>query len=123
MFRDSVVEQNYVDAMVKRLFLRKPSALPFQSKRKILLAEAAYGELNAISNAIDYAKFYSRSHDAVIRVYGEGWQCDRDARARGRFQRVKSRFLAVSLAEIEGCIGRPTPLKLLTVNHAMRTLV
>ena len=24
-----------------------------------------------ISNAIDYAKFYSRSHDAVIRVYDE----------------------------------------------------
>jgi hypothetical protein len=24
---------------------------------------------NAISNAIDYAKFYRRSHDAVIRVY------------------------------------------------------
>ena len=24
-----------------------------------------YGEPNAISNAIDYAKFYSRSHDAV----------------------------------------------------------
>jgi hypothetical protein len=38
-----------------------------------------YGELNAI----DYAKFYSRSHDAVIRVYDEGWQCDRDAGARG----------------------------------------
>jgi hypothetical protein len=28
-----------------------------------------YGEPNAISNAIGYAKFYSRSHDAVIRVY------------------------------------------------------
>ena len=28
-----------------------------------------YGEPNAVSNAIDYAKFYSRSHDAVIRVY------------------------------------------------------
>ncbi len=28
-----------------------------------------YGEPNAIGNAIDYAKFYSRSHDAVIRVY------------------------------------------------------
>jgi hypothetical protein len=28
-----------------------------------------YGEPNAIHNAIDYAKFYSRSHDAVIRVY------------------------------------------------------
>ena len=28
-----------------------------------------YGELDAITNAIGYAKFYSRSHDAVIRVY------------------------------------------------------
>jgi hypothetical protein len=28
-----------------------------------------YGEPNAASNAVDYAKFYSRSHDAVIRVY------------------------------------------------------
>ena len=30
-----------------------------------------YGEPNAISNAIGYAKFYSRSHDAVIRVYDD----------------------------------------------------
>jgi len=29
-----------------------------------------YGEPKAISNAIGYAQFYSRSHDAVIRVYG-----------------------------------------------------
>ena len=28
-----------------------------------------YGEPSAISNAIHYAKFYSRSHDGVIRVY------------------------------------------------------
>ena len=28
-----------------------------------------YGEPNAISNAIGHAKHYSRSHDAVIRVY------------------------------------------------------
>jgi hypothetical protein len=28
-----------------------------------------YGEPNAISNAVGYAKFHSRSHDAVIRVY------------------------------------------------------
>jgi hypothetical protein len=27
-----------------------------------------YSQPNAISNAIGYAKFYSRSHDAVIRV-------------------------------------------------------
>jgi hypothetical protein len=30
-----------------------------------------YGEPNAVSNAIGYAKFFSRSHDAVIRVYDE----------------------------------------------------
>src|SRR5437867_737872 len=28
-----------------------------------------YAELNAVSNAIGYSKFFSRSHDAVIRVY------------------------------------------------------
>jgi hypothetical protein len=30
-----------------------------------------YAGPNAISNAIGYANFYSRSHDAVIRVYDE----------------------------------------------------
>jgi hypothetical protein len=30
-----------------------------------------YGEPNAVSNAIGYAKHRSRSHDAVIRVYDE----------------------------------------------------
>jgi hypothetical protein len=30
-----------------------------------------YAEPNAISNAIGYAKFFSRSHDAVIRVFDE----------------------------------------------------
>src|SRR5206468_12409243 len=30
-----------------------------------------YVEPNAISNAVGYAKFRSRSHDAVIRVYDE----------------------------------------------------
>jgi hypothetical protein len=30
-----------------------------------------YGEPSAISNAIGFAKFYSRSHDAVSRVYDE----------------------------------------------------
>jgi hypothetical protein len=28
-----------------------------------------YGEPNAVSNAIGYAQFYSRSYDPVIRVY------------------------------------------------------
>jgi hypothetical protein len=30
-----------------------------------------YGEPNGISNAVGYAKFRSRSHDAVIRVYDD----------------------------------------------------
>jgi hypothetical protein len=29
------------------------------------------GEPDAITNAIKYAKFYSRSHDAAIRVYDQ----------------------------------------------------
>jgi hypothetical protein len=30
-----------------------------------------YDGPNAVGNAIGYAKFFSRSHDAVIRVYDE----------------------------------------------------
>ena len=30
-----------------------------------------YGEPNAVSNAFRYAKFFSRSHHAVIRVYDD----------------------------------------------------
>jgi hypothetical protein len=30
-----------------------------------------YSEPNAASNAIGYAKFFSRSHDAVIRIYDD----------------------------------------------------
>jgi hypothetical protein len=30
-----------------------------------------YGQPNAIANAVGYAKFYSRAHDAVIRVHDE----------------------------------------------------
>jgi len=30
-----------------------------------------YGGPNAISDAVDYAQFYSRSHDAVIRVHDD----------------------------------------------------
>ena len=30
-----------------------------------------YGEPDAISNAVGYTKFFSRSHDAIIRVYDD----------------------------------------------------
>ena len=35
----------------------------------LLFGRLWYGEPNAVSNAIEYARFYSRSQDAVIRVY------------------------------------------------------
>ena len=40
-----------------------PDALPF--------GRLWYGEPNAVINAVDYVKFRSRSHDAVIHVYDE----------------------------------------------------
>ena len=40
-----------------------PNALPF--------GRLWYGEPNAVSNAIGYAKFWSRSDKTVIRVYDE----------------------------------------------------
>ena len=30
-----------------------------------------YGEADAVSNAIEYAKFFSRTHDAVICIYDD----------------------------------------------------
>jgi hypothetical protein len=51
---------------------------PRKAKRGVDLVSDAlpfrrlwYAEPNSISNAIGYAKFYSRSHHAVIRVYDE----------------------------------------------------
>jgi hypothetical protein len=40
-----------------------------------------YAEPDAVQNAIGYAKFYSRSHDAVIRVCDDGLPNPRSARA------------------------------------------
>jgi hypothetical protein len=54
----------------------------------------SYGEPNAITNAFDYAKFRSRSHDAVIRVYHEAGKMIEGERARGRFQRMVSGLFA-----------------------------
>jgi len=38
------------------------------------------------SNAIDYAKFYSRSHDAVIRVYDEAGNVIKTHEHKGDFK-------------------------------------
>jgi hypothetical protein len=44
--------------------VREPKKLENKTTRQMT-------EPNAISNAIGYAKFYSRSHDAVIHVYDD----------------------------------------------------
>jgi hypothetical protein len=57
-----------------------------------------YGEPNAISNAIAYAKFYTRSHDAVIRVFDETGNVIETHEQVGRVQRVVSCFVGAGVA-------------------------
>ena len=45
-----------------------------------------YGEPDAISNAIDYAKSLNRSHDAVIRVYDEAGNMIKTHEHAGEFK-------------------------------------
>ena len=45
-----------------------------------------YGEPDAINNAIGYAKFFSRSHDAVIRVYDDAGNVIETHEHRGDFK-------------------------------------
>ena len=57
-----------------------------------------YGEPNAVSNAVDYAKFHSRSHDAVIRVYDEAGNVIATHEHAGGFK--KRRTLAAHVARM-----------------------
>jgi hypothetical protein len=45
-----------------------------------------YGEPDAIENAIGYAKFFSRSHDAVIRVYDDAGNVTATHEHRSQFK-------------------------------------
>jgi hypothetical protein len=45
-----------------------------------------YGEPDAVSNAIDYATFFSRSHDAAIRVYDNAGNVIETHEHKGRFK-------------------------------------
>jgi hypothetical protein len=44
------------------------------------------GEPDVVSNAIGYAKFYSPSHDAVIRVYDEAGNVIETHEQAGQFK-------------------------------------
>ena len=54
-------------------------------------------EPDAISNAIGYAKFFSRSHDAVIRVYDEAGNVIKTHEHKGGFKEPGS-FCSHNLA-------------------------
>jgi hypothetical protein len=45
-----------------------------------------YGDANAVANAIGYAQHYSRSHDAVIRVYNDAGNVIEAHEHRGEFK-------------------------------------
>jgi hypothetical protein len=66
-----------------------------------------YGEPNAVANAIGYAQHYSRSQNAVIRVYDAGRQRDPDARARGQFQRAVAPSVSLNRQAISIIVGSP----------------
>jgi len=45
-----------------------------------------YAEPNAVSNAINYARFFSRSHNAMIRVYDEAGNVIETHERAGEFE-------------------------------------
>jgi hypothetical protein len=62
-----------------------------------------YGEPNAISNAIGYAMQHSRSHDAVIRVYGDAGNVIETHEHAGDFKEfLKKARAAVLRKEVRG---------------------
>jgi hypothetical protein len=63
-----------VERVFDRLSAKPPGGLGGHRCSAVISDALPFGRLwyagaNTISNAIDYAKFYSRSHRAVIRVY------------------------------------------------------
>jgi hypothetical protein len=46
-----------------------------------------YAGPNVVSNAIGYAKFYRRSHDAVIRVYDDAGNVIATHEQKGEFKK------------------------------------
>ncbi len=59
-----------------------------------------YGEPNAVSNAVSYAKFYSRSHDAVIRVYDSAGNVIDTHEHAGEFKEWRVHFCPENAARL-----------------------
>ena len=58
----------------------------FHLRARQLFGRLRHGEANAISNAIDYAKFYSRLHDAVIRIFDDAGNVIQTHEHKGDFK-------------------------------------
>jgi hypothetical protein len=76
---------------------------PRSDKRGVTLISDAlpfgalwYGEPDAIRNAIGYAKFFSRSRDAVIRVYDEVGNVIETHEQAGDFKRGELMVFGIS---------------------------
>jgi len=67
----------------KRGFDLISDALPF--------GKLWYGEPNAISNAVSYAKLFGRSHDTVIRVYDKAGNVIETHEHAGDFKELAAR--------------------------------
>ena len=91
---------------------------PRKDKRRVdLISEALpFGRLwydgpQAVANAIGYAKQFSRSHRAVIRIYDEAGNVIETHEHKGQFKRMvncgrakSSAFLTVSACFYTSCI-------------------
>jgi hypothetical protein len=64
-----------------------------------------YGGPNAASNAVDYAKFRSRSLEAVIRVYDQAGNVIETHEHAGEFIRTESPRFARDLPRVPGFYG------------------
>ena len=63
-------------------------------RRTCTMSIDTYGEPDAVGKAIGYAKFYSRSHDTVIRVYDDAGNMMETHKHAGEFKepyRVKQK--------------------------------
>jgi hypothetical protein len=67
---------------------------------QVKLAASRDVEPNAISNAIGHAKFFSRSHDAVIRVFDEAGNVIEAHEQAGEFALLRLMALFIAIARL-----------------------
>jgi hypothetical protein len=86
---------------IQKLFQRVDQGFavtPFRATSDALpFGHLWYGESDAVGNAIGYAKFCSRSHDAVIRLYDAIGNVIETHEHAGELKRVVSGLIRIAL--------------------------